>query len=344
VVLRPAWEGPLATPRGHPQRRHGRATINTASEGLVDAVMPEDPSGMTTPRVQLPEDLRSGAFTVAHARGRGVTPKRLRGRDLLAPTRGVRQGGGGAVELSTHARAFALALPPDGAFSHLTAARLLGLPTPTPWPGRDEPLDVMRAKGRPRVSRAGCVAHRGLETRRVTEVDGLRVVSALDTWGDLAGIWAPDHLLAAADVLVRRGLSTPLELLAWAEQRRGRRHVDDLRTVARLARAGAASPAESRARYVFWSWGLPEPELNVPVLGHDGGWLATSDFLWRAQRVVGEYDGDVHRTDRRTWHKDRERRAALEDAGYRYVEMTDSTFRQAHHREALRLRLGRLLF
>ncbi len=177
----------------------------------------------------------------------------------------------------------------------------------------------------------------------MTEVHRVRVVSPVDTWGDLAGVWSPEDLLAAADVLLRRGLATAPALVTCAEHRRGRRHAADLRTVAVLARAGAASPAESRARHAFWSWGLPEPELNVPVLDAEGGWLATSDFLWRAQRVVGEYDGDIHRTDRRTWQKDRERRAALEDAGYRYVEMAATTFRQVHHREALRLRLVRLL-
>jgi hypothetical protein len=253
VALQNAREGPLDTLRGRPQPHPGRSAINTGAAHAGGRPRAGNPSGMTTPRVRLPADLRLGPFTVAEARGLGVTPKRLRGRDLLAPTRGVRRAGGGPLELSAHARAFALALPVDCAFSHLTAARLLGLPTPRPWRGPNEPLDVMRACGRPRVSRTGCFAHRGLESREVTEVDRLRVVSALDTWCDIAGLWTPDHLLAAADVLVRRGFCTPLELLNRSEQRRGRRHVDELRTVAVLARAGAASPAESRARYLFWS-------------------------------------------------------------------------------------------
>ena len=71
--------------------------------------------------------------------------------------------------------------------------------------------------------------------------------------------------------------------------------------------------------------------------------MATVDFLWRAQRVVGEYDGDVHRTDRRTWQNGRERRAALEDDGWRYVEMTVMTLKDAARRDALRHRLTRLL-
>ncbi len=113
--------------------------------------------------------------------------------------------------------------------------------------------------------------------------------------------------------------------------------------VADLARPGSASPGESLARWWFWQWGLPEPELNVPVLDHGGGWLSTSDFVWRRARVVGEYDGDVHRTDRATWERDRERRAAIEDAGWTYVEMTARSFANGTAREALRRRLGRVL-
>ena len=97
-------------------------------------------------------------------------------------------------------------------------------------------------------------------------------------------------------------------------------------TVAALARSGSASPGESLARHWFWQWGLPEPELNAAVLDAHGGWLATSDFVWRERRVVGEYDGDVHRTDRRTWQRDRERRPRSRTRGWAYVEMTSLSF------------------
>lgn len=71
--------------------------------------------------------------------------------------------------------------------------------------------------------------------------------------------------------------------------------------------------------------------------------MATSDFVWRAQRVVGEYDGDLHRTDRRTWQRDRSRRAALEDDGWTYVELTSFDLTDRHASERLRVRLVRLL-
>ena len=294
-------------------------------------------------RTALPTELATGPFTVARARRLAVTRGRTRGSDLMLPTRGVRRPAAHDPDAVGHAAAFALALPGDAAFSHVTAARLHDLPTPTPWPGADELLDVMRARHRPPVRRAGCRTHRGLESRAVAVVHGLRVTSAIDTWCDLAGLWSDADLLAVGDGLLRRGIATPEELLAAAVARAGRRHAGLLLPLARLARPGAASPAESIARWWFWTWGLPEPELNVPVHDHLGQWLATVDFRWKVQRVVGEYDGDVHRTDRRDWQRNKERRASLEDAGWTYVDMTALSLSDDHHREALRTRLRRAL-
>jgi hypothetical protein len=56
---------------------------------------------------------------------------------------------------------------------------------------------------------------------------------------------------------------------------------------------------ETTARLLFRRGGVPEPELNAVVSDAAGEWLAFGDFLWRARRVVAEFDGDFHRTDRR---------------------------------------------
>ena len=151
---------------------------------------PRQHPGMAARRTSLPEELSPGAFTVARAHQLSVTRGRLRSSDLEAPTRGVRRPASDELDLVAHASAFAAALPTDAAFSHTTAARLHRLPTPAPWPGSAEALDVMRATGRPRVSRSGCVPHRGSETRTVVVVSALRATSPVDTWCDLAGHWA----------------------------------------------------------------------------------------------------------------------------------------------------------
>ena len=109
---------------------------------------PADPPSMAA-RTALPDELLLGSFTVARARRLSVSRGRLRNPELEAPTRGVRRAATADPEPADHARAFASVLPDDVAFSHVTAARLHALPTPKPWPGADEPLDVMRARHRP---------------------------------------------------------------------------------------------------------------------------------------------------------------------------------------------------
>lgn len=296
-----------------------------------------------TQRAPWPESIDLGGFTVAEARDLGLPRGRLRRGDLVQPTRGVRRAPVEALTIERHASDLALALPPDTAFSHLTAARLLGLPAPSPWPGALEPLDVMRASTLNRIERSGCRHHRGLESRETVIVSGLPAVAPLDTWADLCGVWSVEDLVVAADALLARGVATRTTLMATAESRSGRRRAGRGREAAALARVGSGSPAESRARLNFHDWGLPEPALNRDVFGAEGDWLARSDFVWEGRRVVGEYDGDIHRTDRNRWLYERQRRAAIEDAGWAYVEMTALSFANHRARTELRARLIRLL-
>jgi hypothetical protein len=236
---------------------------------------------------------------------------------------------------------FEAALPDDVAFSHVTAARLLGIPLPYMW-RPDEPIHVMRNSSAPPIQRAGCASHRGLERRRVAVVGGLRVVGPADTWCDLGTVVGLDDLVAAADALLAPPWDVPAtRLAAVAEGRSGRPGHLLLSRALRLARRGVASPQETAARLLFVRGGLPEPELNANVYGPSGQWLACSDFVWREARVVAEYDGDHHRTDRLQWQYDKERRARLEDAGYAYVEVTSASLRRPELRAALLSRLYR---
>jgi hypothetical protein len=280
-------------------------------------------------------------FTTTQARHAGVSPDRLRASDLCTPTSGVRVRAADAMTLLETARAYAAVLPRPFAFSHLTAARVHELPVPRIWQP-EEPLHVMRPSGTPFVERAGVKSHRGLELRGTEQVQGLLITDPLETWADLGGRLAEDDLLAIADALLSRDLARPKDIDRTAADR-STPGCRTLRRCANLARHGSASAWESKARYAFHAWGLPEPELNIDLFTSNGHWLARPDFLWRDRKVVGEYDGDQHRTNRSQWQYERERRAGIEDAGFTYVEMTSLSLLSAHHREALRQRLGRLL-
>ncbi len=100
---------------------------------------------------------------------------------------------------------------------------------------------------------------------------------------------------------------------------------------------------ESRARLVFHWGGLPEPELNAEVSFEAGGWMLRSDFVWREQRVIAEYQG-VHHADRRRLSDDVHRRYLATDEGWRYVEVfaedVFQEFRRAQLLARLRVALG----
>jgi very-short-patch-repair endonuclease len=100
---------------------------------------------------------------------------------------------------------------------------------------------------------------------------------------------------------------------------------------------------ETRARLTFRTWGLPEPELNINIYDRHGQWLAKPDFVWRTRRVLAEYDGDQHRTDRSRWQYERTRRLALEAEGWTYVELTAESLADPEARTLLWRRLTVLL-
>lgn len=292
----------------------------------------------------LPDPWRTRPFTVGELRDAGLPRSRLRHPALHLPTRSVR-----CVEpvetLAQRAAAFALALPPDTAFSHATAALLLGIP----MPGRFEAstvLDVMRDSGRTPIRRKHCAGHRGLESREVVEVSGLRLVAAPDTWCDLGelasrGISVDDLVVAADEVLNRLGPHAGLlaEVLARRRHQRGSKSLEEALA---LARPGVRSPMESRARLMFVRAGFPEPEVNAKVLDSHGGWLLEGDLLWRKQRVIGEYQGSDHASLKRR-SADASRATGAEAEGYRVLEIFAEDVHRGARRRACLTRFARAL-
>ena len=237
-------------------------------------------------------------------------------------------------------------LPVGSAFSHLTAARMLGLPVPSRWEPT-EPLHVMTVTAAPLIRRAGCGGHRGLESRRVVRRKGLRVVSPEDTWCDLAATRCldPDELIVLGDEVVhyRRGISLA-RLTAAISSRRGGRGSRLMAEALPQLRPRNNSPMETRARLLFLRGGLPEPELNVVINDQESGqWLSDSDFVWRQRRVVAEFDGDHHRTDRAQWQNDVARRENLQDDGWAFVQLTYASVMLHPRNQGTVSRLRRLL-
>jgi len=188
----------------------------------------------------LPPRFTGAPFAAADARAAGVSDGRLSGRRLTIPTRGVRSADAAAA-VGDRAAAFMLALPPDVAFSHLTAAQLWGLPLTRSLesaPG----LHLIRRSHLPQIRREGCHGHRGLQSRALWRLDDLPVVGREDTWcdlGELGGsVLTVDDLIVLGDTVVTR-LDTEAAAPEWADEE------SCARSAARLVRAAPWQAAQS---------------------------------------------------------------------------------------------------
>ncbi len=174
--------------------------------------------------------------------------------------------------------------------SHTSAAVLHGLSLYRPDLTRVHLTVLDGAAGRRGpdvVYHQGDVGPSDLVTAEVTVMEPVR--TALEA-ASLADVEAG---LVVLDALLHRGLA---DLGAvWAAYKRMTRWPGTLRlqTTVRLARHGAESVGESRARHLCWWAGVPEPVLQHPVRDRDGQLIGLSDFWWPDQRLLGEFDGAV---------------------------------------------------
>lgn len=299
-----------------------------AESGAAPGDSEEQRGGMPRHDRPLPATLRRGPFTVADGLAAGTPEDAMRRAGLRIPTPSVRAAGPApaAGDVLARCQEFAPALPPDAVFCHGTAFALLGADLPFGIdPAGDLHVEVGPGRSLPR--RRGLVGHR----RSAADVPylrmplGVRVALPEAAWLQLATAVAPRELVVAADALMRRQgpLCRPEHLdRAVAGLPPGARGVRLLRHALGQARAGTDSCMESRLRWTLTDSGLPCPSVNVLVHDADGQVVAMPDLSYEEERVAIEYDGDVHRTDRRTWLRDRTRRAALESLGWRVITCT----------------------
>lgn len=290
----------------------------------------------------LPAPLSPMAFSVVEAVGLGVTLGRLRS-GLYIPTRGVRSVAP-PESLLERANSFAKAAPDGFAFSHQTAATLMGMPLSSAMEDGDR-LHIMTTTAWGRMRRDGLCAHRGLENRKLTDVEGLPVVAAPDTWvdlGELVGRGKPaglDDLIIAGDAAANivDGVAPLRDALSRRVRPRGKVTLSYARHRIRL---GSASPMETRSRLMIVRAGLPQPELNVHIVSRSGRWLAKGDLVWRHQRVVGEYNGVEWHEGPECEEHDGIRRDGLERDGWTVVDVVAENVFEANSRSAKLLELA----
>ncbi|WP_207407140.1 endonuclease domain-containing protein [Rathayibacter sp. SD072] len=280
----------------------------------------------------LPLGLRGRAFSVKEARAAGVTEDRLRASDLVIPFRGVRAPAGAATSVHERAAAYATIMR-HSVFCGLTAARLwpLDLPSET----ADEPLHVA-VRHPARAPRGRGLVGSSLADPDLTGVrrGGLLLADGASVFCQLGEVLRMEDLVAVGDALVL----TPAQPRAddprpWVSLHELQRRVERLegrgsRAVRRalaLVREGAESRRETRLRLVLVTAGLPEPELQVELFDALGK-IGRVDLLYRTWRVVVEYEGDHHRSDRAQWDRDLIRYERLAAAGWTVVRIASASF------------------
>ena len=257
-----------------------------------------------------------------------ATLSRMQARhpSYLLTSRGVRLPTSSADADAARWSAALLPLRPESVLSHTSAAQVHRLPIPRHLE-RDARVHVTTPRDLPRPRRRDLVTHHAsLAAVDVCLIDGLRSTTPARTYVDMAALLPFDHLVALGDVVLRRHLADRELLLGVARSRR--RFPGRGRAIAAVAwlDPAAASPRESALRVLLQRAKLPRPEVNGVITDDVGGFLAVGDLVFRRERVIVEYDGEVHApmTQRA---KDAARRALLREHGWIVVEIVGEDMR-----------------
>nr|WP_225751488.1 hypothetical protein [Pseudoclavibacter sp. Marseille-Q3772] len=286
----------------------------------------------------LPQTLAVHGFTCAQAFAAGVTRNRLRASDLCAPYWGVRAAANTSDPLA-HIRAAAPFLSSHQALASISAAQLLGLPLPSRL--RDYPeLIVASPVSAARSKRHGVRPMRMRNDRfAAVRFEGIPILSPRALAASLSRDLDSTELTVVLDALCSEAQNYPgrryraQALLSSEEIRKipqqfARMHgIGTLREACEQAESGVESPMETVLRVQLIAAGFPKPEINATIRLSNGRTIRP-DLLYRDARVLIEYLGDHHRTDRSTWEHDVERSRDLAAAGYIELQVTASDLQQ----------------
>ena len=287
--------------------------------------------GMHQQRTSFPPQLTSARLP-SQDTPRRPTPDLMRGRELEhpfweGPPAGLLEQEDARAEWLGSLRAQARRCPEDAFFSHVTAARLWGIPLP-PHLEHDPLTDLTRPSPFHASEGVGIRGHTlvvqpgDVLPRRV-----VRVTTLARTWCDLAPLLTEEELLVAGDFLIWRR-RPPLvrvsrdALLAQVERHPGRIAAHKRRAVLPLLSDRSDSAPESTLRYRFLRAGLPEMRVNTAVRSRDGQLIATPHLQFAEFRLAVEYAGQPWRANTDHWHLDRTISPWLDLAGWRVTAAT----------------------
>ena len=216
----------------------------------------------------------------------------------------------GPVE-AEHARAMAAILAvPGSVLSHYPAAVLHGLRPP-----RGDQMHVTLPHGSHR--RAGIIVHRAhLHPADVTRRHGIPVTSPTRTLLDLAATEPISEVDRALNEARARRLVSDPSLNGQFGRSPRHRGTTALKRAQHADAGFTRSKAEGRLKALVRRAGLPRPETNQRIEGHE------VDAIWRERRLIVEFDGYATHATRRSFEEDRRRDQQLVAKGWRVVRIT----------------------
>lgn len=202
-----------------------------------------------------------------------------------------------------------------------TAAAAYGFDTER---GRD--LHVLTPAGHQLRSSDGLVVHRR-DGAPLTVVAGRPATEPAWTAVEVARGLRRPRALATLDAALRSGTCDQRQLRAAAYRQAGRRGIVHVRELIPHAAPEAESPMESEARLAMLDGGLPPPTLQYEIIDRTGQtWRV--DFAWPERLVAVEYDGFIWHSDPDALRRDRQKRAALTEVGWRTMSIVADDVRR----------------
>jgi len=264
----------------------------------------------------------TGPATRADALASGIRDWQLRHPEVARLSRDTYLPRALSGEVTARLAAVLLTAPAGTVASHRTAAALWGLEIPL-QDGSDRRVDLTVPLASRAESRADRRVYRcDLPGEDITRRGAMLLTTPARTWRDLAGVLLPGPLLAVTDQLLARRC-TATELHEQLGRRPSGRGSARARRVLPVANSLAESPMESVLRWLVHDAGLPAPVLQHAVRDAVGVFLGRADLAWPEQRVLVEFDGDVHR-ERDVFVNDVRRQNKLVAAGWIVLRFTSA--------------------
>ena len=156
----------------------------------------------------------------------------------------------------------------------------------------------------------------------VAVADGVRFTTPARTALDIARRYRFDDAVAAIDALARATRLNPADVATLANRHCGARGIRKARRVLQLVDPGAESPRETWLRLLLIRAGFPRPTTQIPVNSEFGGLAAVLDMGWEHLKIGVDYDGDHHRTSRKTFNNDIRRAEIITRQGWIHLRFT----------------------